>query len=108
MIEILTQLHKYIPQSTYCVKRAISTGAVEKIEKAKMRQILLGGDQLTAARARSAIKGKMNAETPEKSLVGIVPVIEDWHTKANFLGVSLFSYVQCCRIKVERFFKQNY
>ena len=88
MITILTQLHKYIPQSTYCVERAVSTGVVEKIEKANMRQTLLGGDQLTAARARSAIRGKMNAQTPEKVLVGIVPVIEDWHTKANFLGVS--------------------
>jgi len=84
----VTQLHKYIPQSTYCVERAVSTGVVEKIEQAKMRQILFGGDQLTVARAKCAIKGKMNSQTPEKSLVGIVPVIEDWHTKANFLGVS--------------------
>ena len=88
MIEILTQLHKYVPQSAYCVERAVSTGVVEKLEKANMRQTILGGDQLTAARARSAIQGKMNAQTPQKSLLGIVPVIEDWHTKANFLGVS--------------------
>jgi len=95
MIEILTQLHKYVPQSTYFIEKAVSTGEVEKIEKAKMRQILVGGDQLTAARARCAIKGKMNAQTPEKSLAGIIPVIEDWHTKANFLGVS---YMYVCSI----------
>ena len=60
MIEILTQLHQYIPQSTYFEERQISNGMTEKIEKANMRQILFGGDQLTAARARSSIKAKMN------------------------------------------------
>ena len=95
MIEILTQRHKYVPQSTYFIEKAVSTVEVEKIEKAKMRQILVGGDQLTAARAWCAINGKMNAQTPEKSLGGIIPVIEDWHTKANFLGVS---YMYVCSI----------
>jgi len=44
-------------------------------------------DQLTAARARSSIKAKMNSQTPAKQLKGIIPVMEDRHTKANFLGV---------------------
>ena len=30
----------------------------------------------------------MNSETPDDKLCGIVPVSEDWHIKANFLGVS--------------------
>ena len=90
MTEILTQLHQYIPQSTYFEEKEISNGTVEKIEKANMHQILLGGDQLTAARSRSAIKAKGNSQTPAKQLQGIIPVMEDWHTKANFLGVSLY------------------
>jgi len=53
-----------------------------------MRQTLLGGNQLTAARARCAFKGKLNAQTPEKALAGIVLVIEDWYTKASFLRMS--------------------
>lgn len=89
MVEILTHLHQYIPQSTFYEDRQLSDGTLERVEKANMRQILLGGDQLTAARARSAIKAKMNSQTPAKQLLGIVPVMEDWHTKAHFLGVSL-------------------
>lgn len=98
---ILTQIHQYVPQFTYTEEVCISDGTVEKIEKAKMHQILLGGDQLTAARARNSIKGKMNSQTPSKQLQGIIPVMEDWHTKANFLGVSclcmncIFIYMYC-------------
>ena len=51
--------------------------------------ILLGGNQLTADRARYSIKAKMNSQTPEKQLTGIIPVMKDWHTKANFLGASI-------------------
>ena len=65
-----------------------SNGETETIEKAKVHSILLGGDQLTAARARHSIKAKINSQTPAKQLIGIIPVMEDWHTKANFLGVS--------------------
>ena len=90
MAAILTQLHQYVPQFAYLEERHVSNGDVEKVEKAKMHQILLGGDQLTAARARSSVKGKLNSQTPAKQLQGVIPVMEDWHTKANFLGVSPF------------------
>ena len=63
MSEIMTRLHQYVPQFTYLQERYVSNGTVERIEKAKMHQILLGGDQLTTARARNIIKGKMNAQT---------------------------------------------
>ena len=48
-------------------------------------------NQLTAARVRAAIKGKMNGHTHPQALSGIVPVAEDWHAKANFLSVSNFN-----------------
>lgn len=104
MIEILTQLHQYVPQYTYHEEREISNGTVEKIVKANMRQILLGGDQLTAARSRSSIKAKMNSQTPSKQLLGIIPVVEDWHTKANFLGVSLVLYGITHSVTIKYFF----
>jgi len=68
--------------------KTYSNGETETIEKAKIHSILLGGDQLTAARARHSIKVKLNSQTPEKQLISIIPVMEDWHMKANFLGVS--------------------
>jgi len=61
-------------------------GETETVEKA--HSILLGGNQLTTDRARYSIKAKMNSQTPEKQLTSIIPVMEDWHTKANFLGTS--------------------
>ena len=88
MSAILTHLHQYVPCITYTESKTYSNGETETIEKAKIHSILLGGDQLTAARARHSIKAKLNSQTPEKQLIGIIPVMEDWHTKANFLGVS--------------------
>ena len=63
MAGILTQLHQYVPQFAYLEERHVSNGDVEKVEKATMHQILLGGDQLTAARAWSSVKGKLNSQT---------------------------------------------
>ena len=57
-------------------------------EESVLHPVLFGGDQLTVARGRAAIKGKVNSQSATKKLSGLVPVIEDWHAKANFLSVS--------------------
>ena len=62
MVDMI-HLHQYVPTVQF-TEEDISTG--EKIvHKARIHPIL-GGDQLTAA--RSAIKAKVNAETPSKDL----------------------------------------
>ena len=88
MIDILTHLHQYVPAVSSTYERLISTGVKVTTEKTAFHRILVGGDQLTAARAKSALKLKLNSQTPLKKLEGIVPVAEDWHTKVNFLKVS--------------------
>lgn len=90
MVEIMAHLHQYVPSLEYSECKKISSGETVMEEKARFHQILVGGDQLTAARARSAMKVKVNSHTPSKKLLGIVPVVEDWHAKANFLGVSVY------------------
>ena len=55
-------------------------------DEAKFNPILFGGDQLTAARARSAMKVRVNSNTSAKKFSSIIPVVEDWHMKTNFLG----------------------
>lgn len=85
---ILQHLHQYVPCVPYTERRIVSNGEEEVIERAKFHPILLGGDQLTTSRARHSIKSKINSQTPLKQLRGIIPVMEDWHTKANVLGVS--------------------
>jgi L1 cell adhesion molecule like protein len=88
MIDIMTHLHQYVPTVSTSQEHVISTGETVHEESATLHPIIVGGDQLTAARARSAIKSKTNAHTHSQMLSGLVPAAEDWHTKANFLGVS--------------------
>ena len=49
------------------------------VPKAVFSPVLLGGDQLTAARVRGAKKTKVSDEVPANKLEGIIPVAEDWH-----------------------------
>ena len=61
------------------------------ISKTKLHPILLGGDQLTASRARGAKKAKVNSFESESRLDGLIPMAEDWHTRLNFIEVSVIS-----------------
>jgi len=36
---------------------------------------------MTAARTRAALSGRSNSEIPSNRLEGLIPVVEDWHTK---------------------------
>lgn len=49
---------------------------------------IIGGDQLTAARIRSAHTVRDNSERGCECLEGLQPAIEDWHTKGILLTVS--------------------
>jgi hypothetical protein len=59
-----------------------------------MVPIPLGGDQLTAARIRSAHASMEDVDTPEERFEGLFGMVEDFHEKMNFLSVSLLRYSQ--------------
>ena len=42
-------------------------------------QTLFGGDQLTACRCRGAQSARINDDDTAERLIGLVPVVEDWH-----------------------------
>ena len=88
MTEILTDLHQYVPCVTQEESASLSTGQVVTKKTEYMHRILIGGDQLTVARMRSAINIKNNSWTATGRLEGFIPVAEDWHTKAIYLDVS--------------------
>ena len=89
MIQILSHLHQYVPVMEYDEDLFVpSINEEVTVPKALFSPVLLGGDQLTAARDRGAKKAKVSADIPLKRLEGIVPVAEDWHTKMNFMAVS--------------------
>ena len=70
MVEIMTHLHQYVPTVSTSQERTISTGEIVKEESASFYPILVGGDQLTAAREIAAIKGEMNGHTHPQTLSG--------------------------------------
>ena len=87
MVDIMTHLHQYVPMVSVSKEQSISTGEIVQVEKATVHPTIICGDQLTAARARGAIKVKINSETAALRLAGIIPAIEDWHTKVILLEV---------------------
>ena len=54
---------------------------------ARARLILIGGDQLTVARARGAQKAKVNSVSSSNRFDGLLPMVEDWHAKVVVLKV---------------------
>ena len=89
MVAIMAHLHQYVPlveETRDC--HVASIDQTVKVTTARANPILIGGDQLTAARARGAQKAKANALSPSDRLEGLVPMVEDWHAKVVLLSVS--------------------
>ncbi len=89
MVEILKILQKYVP--TVSTEETVPiTGTDESVvvTNDKFHKILIGGDQLTAARIRGSQRIVSNSERGKDKLEGFVAVVEDWHTKQCFVGVS--------------------
>ena len=79
MVEILEELHKqYVPISG-STKETKSVKIVEKV--------LFGGDQLTEERAKN---GRSDGDSEYERLEGLIPKVEDWHTKRI-----LYQVLQC-------------
>lgn len=89
MVDILSALHQYVP-----MKECTATVNLPEMENAtevkvqNMHVLLLGGDQLTAERARGACRVRQNSQSAVGHLEGIIPMAEDWHAKVCFLEVS--------------------
>lgn len=90
MEEILCHLHQYVSQ-IQCEKQiqVSERNTTVTVVEGATHSILLEGYQLSQARAHSAIKAKANSEMPHKKLEGIIPSIEDWHTKLTLFEVSI-------------------
>lgn len=87
MVEIMSHLHHYVPSVEYTEKITVNEEPVEVLQ-ASITKILLGGDQLTAARARGARRARANSLSPITRLEGIEPTAADFHVLLNLLDVS--------------------
>ena len=90
MIDIMENLHKYVPAVSEEKFLDVPEVTAEPVtlRTVHFHKILFGGDQLTVARARGSQDIRDNSDSAEHSLQGLVPVIEDWHAKGVFLSVS--------------------
>lgn len=96
MVAIISTLHQYVPTVEFTEELSVpSLQQTVQVPRASFHPIIIGGDQLTAARGRAAQKAKLHADSPVKRLEGLVPVAEDWHTKVILLEVSVVLCVMC-------------
>ena len=88
MISIMEHLLQYVPAVT--VEESVvdpESNETVSIISQKLHHVLFGGDQLTAERIRGCRRTRCNATNTADKLQGLVPVIEDWHSKVALLKV---------------------
>ena len=87
MCHIMDVAHKYVP--TLSLKRAapLPHGDNFEYDDTELWGIPFGGDQLTVARARGAMLIRDVHKTQTAKLNGLIPVVEDWHSKMTLLKV---------------------
>ena len=88
MIDIMSCLHRYVPVMQTNVADP-SADMADQLTSEILHPLLFGGDQLTAARARGCQELRINSDTANGRLHGLIPVAEDWHTTVTLLVVSI-------------------
>ena len=89
-----------MPSERSTQKFLIVPGKVFSLQLDHFSHVLLGGDQLTAARIRGAQRIRRHSYNGKDRVEGLVPVVEDWHGKVCFLKVlfcsdSSYSLYKC-------------
>ena len=87
MSRIMDELHKYVPAKDIHCQNILPNGETDEETTEKLYQVLFGGDQLTVARARSAIGMRRTHDSNKEKLQGLIPVVEDWHARVTLLQV---------------------
>ena len=88
MISILEHSQGYVPATAVNREVTLPSGETMEYTEQHYAVTLIGGDQLTVARARGAQKIRSNSFKSEDRLDGLLPVAEDWHSKMCLLQVT--------------------
>ena len=85
----LDSAHKYVP--AICENRylILTSGQVKSTWKPICGTVF--GDELTVAHAKGAIDIRFTDDSEKGKLHGLIPVVEDWHTRMTFQKVSTTS-----------------
>ena len=93
MVQILDILHKHVPSKTTTQEfEVVEEESTVTLQLNHFAHIQAGGDQLSVARIHGCQKVRSNAECGTECLEGLVPVVEDWHTKMCFMKVSYHNF----------------
>lgn len=92
MCQIMDSMQKYVPSLSYEKCTRLPDDQLFIFQDFVQCEILFGGDQLTIARARSSIAVRSNHPTAKERLQGLVPVVEDWHSRMTLMKVSYYLY----------------
>lgn len=89
MIDVLSHLHQYVPFESEEEEYPNPENEDEEIKQIidKLFRILLGGDQLTVERANGSKLIRSNECRASDRLEGLVPVVEDEHSKVCLLKI---------------------
>ena len=86
MCKILGSLQEYVPSRV--VNSTLDVGDKSLcLKNVDFLPILMGGDQLTAARARGAKSLRSSHDNAKGRLEGLLPVVEDWHARLTLAKV---------------------
>ena len=87
MSKLLENFHKLVPTHDKEGHLTLPNGEMLDFDDTSFFTVLLGGDQLTVARARGAQAMRASHDRPSDRLEGIIPVVEDWHSRMTLMRV---------------------
>ena len=93
MIDILSHVQGYVPCKA-TVEDVVVGDKRLKHQEFNYVTSLVGGDQLSVARARGSQEICLNGNNRKEKLRGLLPVAEDWHAKMCFMEVGWYNYYQ--------------
>ena len=87
MAQIVDQYMKLVPSKAATGEYVLPNRSVIEYDNTKFFKILFGGDYLTAVRMRGAQSLRATEERAVDRLDGVIPVVEDWHTRMTLVKV---------------------
>ena len=90
MSKILEHLMTFVPTLPKESEITLPNADTVTFDDTHFFKLLLGGDQLTAARVRGTQALQVTQDRACDRLQGLVPVVEDWHSRMALVDVSVF------------------
>ncbi len=91
MVDIMDDIHKYVPTVSSKVEVDVPGAENETVELDMDQSVPLYPDGRRSVDCSTCSRYCSNSERQKERLEGLVPVCEDWHAKMCLLGVSVLN-----------------